>query len=61
MTDLIKMGQAARRAQRALSKMSSAKKEEILLKVADNLEYNAGYIIEANRIDYEKAYEGGES
>ncbi len=59
MTDLIKMGQAARRAQRALSKMSSAKKKEILLKVADNLEYNAGYIIEANRIDYEKASEAG--
>ncbi len=59
MTDLIKMGQAARRAQRALAKMSSAKKEEILLKVADSLEYNAGYIIEANRIDYEKASESG--
>ena len=57
MTDLIKMGQASRRAQRALAKMSSAKKEEILLKVADSLEYNAGYIIEANRIDYEKASE----
>ncbi len=59
MTDLIKMGQDAKLAQRKLAKMSSLKKDEALRAAADAIEAHEELIIEANEIDYKLAQELG--
>ncbi len=59
MTDLVLMGQNAKRAARKLANASTADKNSALLKMADALDNNAGAILEANAKDVEKGIAGG--
>jgi glutamate-5-semialdehyde dehydrogenase len=51
MTDLIKMGQAAKNASRVLATLTTNKKNEALLAIADELEARADQILAQNELD----------
>ncbi len=51
MTDLIKMGQAAKNASRVLATLTTNKKNEALLAIADELEAQADQILAQNELD----------
>ncbi len=57
--DLVAMGIRARRASRALSRLSSADKDRALRAMADALEAGRGELQRANRVDLEAAREAG--
>jgi glutamate-5-semialdehyde dehydrogenase len=59
MVDLEKMGQMARQASRQLAVLSTARKNEALLKIADRLEARAGYLLEQNSQDLDDARQKG--
>lgn len=59
MVDLEKMGQKARQASRQLAILSTARKNEALLAIADRLEEQAGQLLEQNRQDVEEASQKG--
>lgn len=61
MTDLIKMGQAARMASRQLATLTTDKKNEALYVIADELEAQAAVVLAQNAIDLEKAEAKGTS
>lgn len=59
MVDLERMGQMARQASRQLAVLSTARKNEALLKIADRLEARAGYLLEQNSQDLDDARQKG--
>lgn len=59
MTDLTKMGQAAKAAGRKLANLTTNQKNDILLAIADELEAQTETILAQNRIDIEAGQEKG--
>src|SRR5256885_16009434 len=57
--DLLKIGQAARRAGRQLARVTSEQKNRALYAVADALDANTDRILAANRQDVEEARKNG--
>ena len=55
MKTILEMGKAAREASRFLMNISTNKKNEFLLKLADALDANRGAILAANKLDYDAA------
>ncbi|GAB4265083.1 MAG: glutamate-5-semialdehyde dehydrogenase [Candidatus Promineifilaceae bacterium] len=59
MTDLIKMGQAAKNASRVLATLTTNKKNEALLAIADELEARADEILAQNKLDIADGHQKG--
>ena len=55
MKTILEMGKAAREASRFLMNISTNKKNEFLLKLAEALDVNRSAILAANKVDYDAA------